>query len=517
MINALNPSNDKLSVQLIVLLNLCFSLTTILYDPLINKDGIFYLLVAQSYLDSGFSAAVDAYSWPFFSILFASLHKISAIPLTISGHIIVSLCFFLMSYAFVRLVADMGGSKRAQFFALIIISAHPLMSDYRSSLMRDPGMWAFTLLSARALLAYSKKAELKQQLMWTVFTAIALLFRIESIVIACLTPLSLLLIEGKTGISRLKTLFNFLALPALLSIACLSIIFFSSSNINNKLKLLSDIYTYSNFLVNFGDAISEKSEIISSTLLTRSAQEDSAYAVIAVFITICLLNIFRALTPIYAIVLLYQSFSRTKLYPNRNAFVIINTHLFIILLYLFLFTLSRNFSLERYSFQFVIFACLYLPFIFEDLWKKNNLFKLLIFVVFLGYSLDTLINSDYKKAYISEAALWIKNEIPADIVIRSNQHHILYFSREHIELNQYKGDAYNNNLWDLKPNVVYAYHAKKKEIALLRKNIDSKNVRIIREFYGEDKGIVIIFRLGETGSLLNKTSIYRARKQEIRS
>jgi hypothetical protein len=142
---------------------------------------------------------------------------------------------------------------------------------------------------------------------------------------------------------------------------------------------------------------------------------------------------------------------------------------------------------------------------------------LLIFVVFLGYSLDTLINSDYKKAYISEAALWIKNEIPADIVIRSNQHHILYFSREHIELNQYKGGAYNNNLWDLKPNVVYAYHAKKKEIALLRKNIDSKNVRIIREFYGEDKGIVIIFRLGETGSLLNKTSIYRARKQEIRS
>jgi 4-amino-4-deoxy-L-arabinose transferase-like glycosyltransferase len=119
------------------------------------------LFTAQTYLQLGFSAALDSYPWPFFSILIAISHQLTGLPLHVAAHIIVSLCFFISSYAFVRLVAALGGSKRVQWFALTIILFHPLLADYRSSTTRDPGMWAFMLLSLLALSNYSYRPALR--------------------------------------------------------------------------------------------------------------------------------------------------------------------------------------------------------------------------------------------------------------------------------------------------------------------------------------------------------------------
>lgn len=494
-------SNGQLSVGLIALFSLPLSLWIIAFDPVINSDGVLYLFTAETYLQSGFGAALSEYPWPFFSVLIATIQQITHASLLISSQIVVSLCYLLMSYAFVRTVGELGGTKSAQFFALLIISFHPLMADYRSSTMRDPGMWAFMLLALRELLMYAKRPRLRYQLKWIVFISIAFLFRIETLIIAIASPLSLAFLNKDTFSSGATKMLRFISLPALLfTLAAVAVSMLSSEPIEN-FKLLKDFQHYSFQLSNLMNVISDKSEIVADALLIHTAKEDAFYAVISVFITITALNMVRAVIPIYLLILFFNQFVSSRIVLNRNARIIINSHLLILSVYLFLFTISRQFNLERYSFQFVIILLLYVPFIFDNLWQKkasNLKTRIPIVVVLAALFLDTVINSDYKKAYINDAAKWLQTTVDKDKTIISNHHHIAYFNGKttHKSEDLYLKKEAEKRPW--LPGVLYAYHAKSQDEAALRKRIDMNRGRIIKEFRGGKKGVVILFELSSS-------------------
>ncbi|MFT5692195.1 MAG: hypothetical protein ACI92E_001526 [Oceanicoccus sp.] len=491
-------SNGQLSLRLIALFSLPLSLWIILFDPVINSDGVLYLFTAETYLQSGFSAALSEYPWPFFSVLIATIQQITHVSLLISSQILVSLCYLLMSYAFVRTVSELGGTKSAQFFALLIISFHPLMADYRSSTMRDPGMWAFMLLALRELLRYAKRPRLRYQLKWIVFIGLAFLFRIETLIIAIASPLSLAFLNRDKFSSGPKKMLRFVSLPALLfTLATAAFLMLSSEPIEN-FKLLKDFQHYSLQLSNLMNVISVKSDMVSEALLTHTAKEDAFYAVISVFITISALNIIRAVIPVYLLILFINQFDSSRIVLNRNARIILNSHLLILGVYLFLFTLSRQFNLERYSFQFVIILLLYVPFIFDNLWhtRASNLkTKIPIAAVLIVLFLDTVINSDYKKAYINDAAQWLQTTVDKDREIISNHHHIAYFNGKttHKSEDLYLKKETEERPWA--PGILYAYHAKNQEEPALRKRINMNKGHIFKEFRGQKKGIVILFEL----------------------
>src|SRR3954467_12378830 len=56
------------------------------FDPLVNPDGIAYLLAAQAWLDSGYAAATSVYPLPIYSVLIAALHSITGLSLLTSAH-----------------------------------------------------------------------------------------------------------------------------------------------------------------------------------------------------------------------------------------------------------------------------------------------------------------------------------------------------------------------------------------------------------------------------------------------
>ena len=133
----------------IVLASLLLSGWLIAIDPLLNRDAIIYLRSADAYLRDGFVASQQLFDRPLISICFALLHKWTGLPLEWAGQLLNSLFYALFCATFVATVHTLGGDRRVQLFAAVVVLSHPMLNDYRSSIVRDPAYWAFIVLSLR--------------------------------------------------------------------------------------------------------------------------------------------------------------------------------------------------------------------------------------------------------------------------------------------------------------------------------------------------------------------------------
>ena len=361
-------------------------------------------------------------------------------------------------------------------------------------------MWAFMLLAMLELLRYSKNPTKLHQCKWIIYIGVAFLFRIEAMAIALLSPLSLLatgqnpLKERMTATLRFYVPLFFAA--GIIGVALLSI----TENFGSQFKVLGDMQFYTGHLFKLSTIIEKESSVLSSSMISHSAQEDARYAVIAVFFTICLINILRAITPVYLIALISSKFFSVKDFICNSADAIIKVHLLIIGSYLFLFSISRQFNLERYSFQFVIIIILYLPFIIDRAWqlKQRRSICIAIIIIFIGYFLDTIINDDYKKDYIHKAAIWLRDQTPINTKVISNHHHIAYFSKKQKNIERYRLNEYAENDYTWEKGITYAFHTKENQIDPLQTRIGKHQSIILKEFKGRDKESVIIFKLPES-------------------
>ena len=65
-------------------------------NDIINNDGILYMNMAEAFLQGGLAETVKLFNWPFFSILVASIHQLTSLPLETSANILNALLFVLL-------------------------------------------------------------------------------------------------------------------------------------------------------------------------------------------------------------------------------------------------------------------------------------------------------------------------------------------------------------------------------------------------------------------------------------
>ncbi|WP_101758450.1 hypothetical protein [Oceanicoccus sp. KOV_DT_Chl] len=501
MTNPLNKlflnENYQISFSAIVILNLLLSAWLIAITPTINNDGILYLITAQNYLSEGLSSAFASYSWPFYSICFAIISDISGLPLLFSAQLITTLGFTLLSYAFVRLVAAMGGNQRTQYIALFVILFQPLYANYRATLMRDPIFLGFMLLSLVELIRYHSNPTFKTIIKWASYSALSFLARPEAIIISALTPLSMLLCTNKTLQKNLVGCLHFYATPLLIlffiSVTALAL----SPDILNQTKPFQDAESYIKLLTSLHSEVTNIAKIVADTALIHSAKDDAVSLTYIMLSSISLINILSVLTPIYTALLIYAMFfvddAITISKPAK--WVIINA-LLITLFYLLVFTLSRRFSLERYSFHSAVFLLLFIPFIVNHLLLQHGKkVKIAIYIIAACYFLDTIHNTNYKKTYIKDAAQWIQHNNPDNLPIITNVSHIAYFGNPEKANNRGASESSMTILkGKLKKDYIYAVEAKG-NLSQLEKLAERRNVKKLQVIKSGTKKSVLIFKL----------------------
>lgn len=407
--------------------SLLVSAWLIAMDPLFNRDAIIYLRAADAYLQSGLAASVDEYERPLLSICMALLHQWTGMPTLWAGLLLVSLAYGALCTGFVATVHTLGGDRRVQWLAAVVVLSHPMLNHTRSAIMRDPIYWALLLLSLRELLLYLRDPRLLHRLRWIALVLMAALFRFEGLFYALFAPLSLLLCRELPN--RLRHCLGLL-LPQLacVAVAVAGIAMYLPQQ-GAALELFPAIREYLDKLFSLPAQYSEVAAATAETMLTFTARDDANVALAAGLAAILLLNLCRALTWPWLFTLAWGRASHLLGRFRRDDQVLLNAHLLIGLSYLALFLLLNRFLLERYGNQVVIFLLLYVPFILSTLWGTGGWRKALAIALLIVMAGDTLHTGDRQKLFIRDATDWVRENTPAQSSIASNEKYIAYFSR----------------------------------------------------------------------------------------
>ena len=432
--NATHPlPGSTLDLRLVAVASLLLSLWLIIIDPLINRDAIIYLRSADAYLQHGFIASQELFGRPLISICFATIHQLTGLPLVLSGQLLNSLFYALLCVSFVATVGTLGGDRRVQLFAAMVILSHPMINDHRSSIMRDPAYWAFIMLAFRELLLYTRGPSLSNQLRWLCYVAMASLFRFEGLFFAVLAPLSLLAMRDHPH--KFKQCLRLWIPQAIIVGLALAGAIFYKSLMEPGSRLFPAIERYIRKLFSLPDAFAELSSSAGEIMLAHFSREDATLAVVTGLFSVLLINIVRAIMWPWALALLWGWKDNIAGRLRTNDAILLNSHILISLLYLTVFTLISRFMLERYACQIVILILLYIPFILNSLWSDTGRpwKKVLIILVLTGVSVDSLTNSDHRKVFIRDANDWVVSHTPEHASLVTNNKYIAYFSKREID------------------------------------------------------------------------------------
>ncbi len=159
----------------------------------INNDGVLYLQAAQAFLERGLYAALEVYSWPFYSVLIA-LVSLAGMSLPTAAYVLNAITFSLLAFGFVAVLRLLTpGRAQVPWIGVAVILLLPELNELRSAVVRDTGFLAFFLLSLWALLSFLRDGGWHKLMVWSVAVALATLFRIEGFILALAGPFALLL------------------------------------------------------------------------------------------------------------------------------------------------------------------------------------------------------------------------------------------------------------------------------------------------------------------------------------
>lgn len=147
---------------------------------LINRDGMFYVDIARSFLDGGFAAAYAIFHWPFLPILMAVVSQVTGLGLEASGQVLNAL---FLAGACALLVACAGRLfPEAVWPVALVLLALPGFNGYRDELLREYGGWFFVMLSFWLALRWAERPRWLPALGVQLSLIVAALFRSEALV-----------------------------------------------------------------------------------------------------------------------------------------------------------------------------------------------------------------------------------------------------------------------------------------------------------------------------------------------
>jgi hypothetical protein len=194
----LAPNDVRRKEQLIGLLAVLASLAASQlhwqFDPLLNPDGVAYLLAAQAWLDKGLSAAAAIYPSPVYSMLIALTHRSLGLDLLTSAHYLDAAALAALAIAVQSLVRVAGAGTRTQAYAVLWVILLPELNGYRSFVLRDFWYWALATFALSELVRFAIGPSIRAGVLFVATGTLAVLFRMEALAILLLMPLALLLV-----------------------------------------------------------------------------------------------------------------------------------------------------------------------------------------------------------------------------------------------------------------------------------------------------------------------------------
>ena len=208
----------------------------------VNNDFVLYHESARLFSLGLWKQGFEVFEWPLYSILIAFVHKLIGVNLHLAAQILSVLSFTIITYSFLTIIRVSNGNKMNIICgAIILFSANYLIGSVLPMLLRDPGAWAFFLLSLVFFIKLYRSNSWVNAIAWQLSAIIAILFRIEYITFLVLMPLIFLMKSELNFKDRVWLFLKSQSIGIALFISLLITLTFSSSLSINDFGRLREV------------------------------------------------------------------------------------------------------------------------------------------------------------------------------------------------------------------------------------------------------------------------------------
>lgn len=130
-------------VRLVFAASLLLSLIAVLNNQVLNRDGMFYVELADSVMSHGFW--LDRWGFVFLPALIALTSVLTSLPLEGSAHLLDAL--FLAGTCSLLVAIVRRSMPEAAWAACLVVLAMPAFNEYRDQVLREYGFWFFSVLA----------------------------------------------------------------------------------------------------------------------------------------------------------------------------------------------------------------------------------------------------------------------------------------------------------------------------------------------------------------------------------
>ena len=131
------PVSLKWSYWCVVIGSIAVSIWCRFIDPVINSDGVKYVLASESFLKGNIVEGFNAYKWPLYSLSVAAISYITGFAAEYSAVLFNTIMRIVAGFAFVRLVQFFGASRLQVNIAALVYVFYPGMNEVQSMIIRD--------------------------------------------------------------------------------------------------------------------------------------------------------------------------------------------------------------------------------------------------------------------------------------------------------------------------------------------------------------------------------------------
>lgn len=437
----------KLSEQQIrwiaVLLSIAFSLLVIAQDRLINNDGALYLIAADLITQGEWAAALARYPWPFLSILISYTSQATGLIPEYAAYLLSTLFFVLLTLCFIDFVRQLGGDRRTQLLAALLVLTLPYLNESRAEILRDHGYWFFYLLGLRFLFKHYQEPRLVTGLAWNAAILISCLFRMEGFVMMAMLPF-ILMLKRESSLKQRFTAFiqaNWISLSLL--ILGLILLPFAGDNLGRLAEFPLRIVRFWNALT---VGLAHKAEVIQTGVLPALSAKFAMQSVLSILVLIIFSKTVAVMTSLNGMMLLLPRLHAEAILPKGFRTFVVWVVL-INLLMLIIFLVPTFFLQARFTMPLVLTVLLLLPFLMNrawalwqeesDSWLYSRLFPVAIVIIML-MGVDGLTSiGGYSKTYLRDSSDWIAQNSATDSkIITSESDRFCYYIDRNVAFEQ---------------------------------------------------------------------------------
>lgn len=391
-----------------------------------NPDASLYLRAAEYFSAGRWVDGMAVYRWPLYSLLISGVMSLTGLQALLAAQVVNAILTLGTTVTFVALAYRLTNGDRAFVtVATIMIVFQPQLTELRSWVIRDNGYLCFFLVAIYFAVSDNQQPSLYRKIALLASLVAATLFRIEGFYLAALIAVYYVLVRLRTVTQQASTIAVFVIAAS----AILPFMFgiWTSGTFTNWIdgKVLPQKISI------FGPAIIERVEILEKDVLVLGSGH-GWQAYIAIAVGLALIQIVRALTPVYTFFGLF-AFLPHRLLPQKANLPVVWFALGQLPM-LILFTFMKALLDWRYAMGFALIAMFATVACATTSWRELLMGRPRAFLVFpsiiiaVGISWYLDIPRQSRLSHYMDAATWIRENVPPTANIWMNEPRIAYFS-----------------------------------------------------------------------------------------